>query len=664
PATGTGTFLYGVVNQIYKNIEEIGLVTSWNDYVKNNLLPRLYGFELLMAPYAIAHLKLGWQLQELGYQFQQKQRLGIYLTNTLDEALKKSDMLFGQFVAQEANDASEIKQNVPVMVVLGNPPYSGHSANKGEWIETLVQDYYQVDGVPLGERNSKYLQDDYVKFIRFGQWRINETGYGVLAFITNHGYLDNPTFCGMRQHLMQTFTEIYVLDLHGNSRKKEVCPDGSPDKNVFDIQTGVCIGIFIKEPGKETPAKVYHADLWGDQWHKYYALNRLDIETTEWTRVEPNSPFYLFYPQAQYLLSEYNKGWKITDIMPVNSTGVKTHRDHFVLDFERAALQHRIEEFRNLEISDQQITETYQLQDSQDWEISPNRRSLASNINWETYLTECLYRPFDLRAYYHKEELVDRPRKEIMDHLQGFENLALLTMRRIREADNNHFFVSRQIVNKDAVSITDNCYVFPLYLYPDTANEQGSLFTERTANLSSDFITAIRKKLGYIPTPEAIFYYTYAVFHSPTYRQRYGEFLKIDFPRLPLTGNDELFLSLGEKGEALVQLHLMQSKKLNSLITQYHGDGDHQVMEVRYQPLQGRIYINKQQYFEGIPPEVWEFKVGGYQVLDKWLKDRKKAKRSLSFDDILHYQRMVVALKETMQIMSEIDDVIPGWPLE
>ena len=248
PATGTGTFLYEVVKQIYRNLEEMGMANQWDSYVSENLLDRLFGFELLMAPYAIAHLKLGLQLQELGYKFKGKQRLGIYLTNTLDEALKKSEILFGQFVAQEANEASVIKRDTPVMVIVGNPPYSYQSTNTGDWISGLVRDYYQVDGLPLDERNPKGLQDDYVKFIRFGQWRIDRTGSGILAFITNHGYLDNPTFRGMRQSLDKTFDEIYIMDLHGNSKKKEVAPDGSPDKNVFDIQQGVAVAIMVKYP--------------------------------------------------------------------------------------------------------------------------------------------------------------------------------------------------------------------------------------------------------------------------------------------------------------------------------------------------------------------------------------------------------------------------------
>ncbi len=343
PATGTGTFLYEVVKQIYGNLEGMGLANQWDSYVEEHLLGRLFGFELLMAPYAIAHLKLGLQLQELGYGFKGKQRLGVYLTNCLDEAMKRSEVLFGQFVADEANEAAAIKRDAPVMVVLGNPPYSGHSANKSEWIAGLVKDYYFVDGVPLKERNPKWLQDDYVKFIRFGQWRIGQTGYGVLAFITNHGYLDNPTFRGMRQNLMETFTDIYVLDLHGNAKKKETCPDGSADKNVFDIQQGVSIGIFIKEPGKDTPAKVYHAELWGDRASKYESLNLLDIARVQWQTIKPLKSEYLFIQQDLEAKAEYEKGWQITKILPVNTLGFQSHRDSFAVAFSQDELEQRLQ---------------------------------------------------------------------------------------------------------------------------------------------------------------------------------------------------------------------------------------------------------------------------------------------------------------------------------
>ena len=659
PATGTGTFLYGVVNQIYQNLAAMGMAGSWNQYVQENLLGRLYGFELLMAPYAIAHLKLGLQLQDLGYQFSAKQRLGIYLTNTLDEALKKSEVLFGQFVAQEANEASAIKRDVPVMVVLGNPPYSGHSANKSEWIAGLVNDYYYVDGMPLGERNPKWLQNDYVKFIRFGQWRISQTGFGILAFITDHGYLNNPTFRGMRQSLMKTFTDIYILDLHGSSKPKETSPDGSPDQNVFDIQQGVSIGIFIKEQKKATLAQVHHAELWGNRSSKYEILNRYDMSMTKWTDIEPLSPDYLFTKQNTEFKAEYDHGWQISDIFKFQSMGITSGDDGFLYDFSLKELKEKID----IALQETKVIKA-------DKTLLRTQRWAARIIDKDCKL--CLYRPFDQRAILYCPYILERAREKLAAQFKK-PNIGLITIRRTREGVNTQFFVTEIIADKSIISSADNANLFPLYQYSDTDIEQGNLlsdlpesdrFTSPTPNLSSDFLSTIREKLGYIPTPEAIFYYTYAIFHSPTYRQRYAEFLKIDFPRLPLISNDNLFQALAKKGQELVELHLMKSKKLNQIITKYPISGDNAVTQVTYKPSEQRVYLNKQQYFEGITPDVWTFKIGGYQVLDKWLKDRKKAKRSLSFDDVLHYQRVVVALKETMQLMTEIDQLIPSWPLE
>ncbi len=344
PACGTGTFLYYVIEHIRESYRQTGNAGMWSGYVREQLLPRLFGFELLMAPYAMAHLKLGMQLAAVdlpqseratwAYDFQSDERLGIYLTNTLEEAMKRSEVMFGRYISEEANEAAKVKQERPVMVVLGNPPYSGHSANKGEWIAALLHEnrgnYFEVDGKSLGERNPKWLNDDYVKFIRFAQWRIEQTGYGILAFITNHGYLDNPTFRGMRQSLMQSFDEIYVLDLHGNSKKKEHSPDGTKDENVFDIQQGVAIGIFVKRQRKNAAhaTVVHHAHLWGlreinekvEQGKrlvggKYHWLAEHDITETEWTTLEPQSPFYFFIPQDNVLKTEYEEGWQIIDIL-------------------------------------------------------------------------------------------------------------------------------------------------------------------------------------------------------------------------------------------------------------------------------------------------------------------------------------------------------------
>jgi predicted helicase len=420
-------------------------------------------------------------------------------------------------------------------------------------------------------------------------------------------------------------------------------------------------------------AQIYHFDLYGRREDKYKFLLENDVYTVEWKEVSPQHPFYLFSPQNRALLPEYNEGWKIIDIMPVNSTGVKTHRDDFVFDFDISILRKGIEDFRNLSISDQQISNNYDISSTRDWNLSSRRRSLAANNKWQEYFTQCLYRPFDLRAYYHHEDVVELPRNEVMRHMLTEDNLGLVFMRQVALQDSySYFLVTRYTVdNRAFYSNKGTMNLAPLYIYPDNENEQGNLLSDaycglcqRTPNLSQKFLSAIREKLGYLPTPEAIFYYAYVIFHRPTYRQRYAEFLKIDFPRLPLTTNNELFQALSEKGEELVELHLMKSKKLNKIITKYPVSGDNAVTEVTYKQPEQRIYINKQRYFEGIAPEIWMFKIGGYQVLDKWLKDRKKAKRSLSFDDVLHYQRVIVALKETMQIMTEIDQLIPSFPIE
>lgn len=414
-------------------------------------------------------------------------------------------------------------------------------------------------------------------------------------------------------------------------------------------------------------AKIYHAHLWGSREDKYHYLQEHDVNTVEWTEIFPNSPFYLFVPQNTDCRAEYEQGWKITDIMPVNSTGVKTHRDHFVFDFDLSELRKRIEKFRDLSITDEEISNIYEIQDTRDWKLSQKRRSLKSNKDWEKYFTQCLYRPFDWRAYYHHEDVVELPRNEVMRNFLQTNNLGFITSRNVEiERIYDQVLCTSNLINNHTLCLKEVNYVFPLYLYPDLDNPQGSLFASGKIeiNISQKFINSIQQKLEYIPTPEAIFYYIYAIFHSPTYRQRYAEFLKIDFPRVPLTSNDKLFKDLGEKGEELVELHLMKSKKLNKLITKVGGDGDNAVTEVTYKPTEQRVYINKIRYFEGIAPEVWEFKIGGYQVLDKWLKDRKKANRSLSFDDVLHYQKVVVALKETMQLMTEIDRIIPVFPIE
>jgi len=548
-----------------------------------------------------------------------------------------------------------------------------------------------VDGHPLGERNPKALQDDYVKFIRFAQWRIERTGYGILAFITNHRYLENPTFPGMRQSLMNTFDEMYLLNLHGSNKPKETPPAGIADQNVFDIQQGVAIGIFVKHlNGEKQNCAVSYADVWGLRNAKYSWLSGNDITTTQWRKVSPQAPSYLFMPQDRNRAEEYERGWLITEMMPVNSVGLYTARDNLAIQWTKAEVQAVLQDFISLPL--ETAREKYDLgPDSRDWQVALAQKDVRASKLTEANIQQITYRPFDMRFTYYtgvSRGLICMPRPEVMRNMVNSRNLAICFMRNSREQIVSNFFVANHIVDKTILSSADNANVAPLYIYP-VAQAQDTLFTfndpiptevGRSSNfapafteqfahqLGMRFISDGKGDLGETFGPEDIFSYLYAVFHSPTYRERYAEFLKKGFPRLLLTSNAKLFRELCKFGDRLVNLHLME--KSGQITTSYPISGDNKIEKVEYtQPTdkseQGRVWINKTQYFDGVSPEVWEFHVGGYQVCQKWLKDRKGG--TLFYDDINHYQKIVAALAETIRLMDKIDEIIEehgGWPIE
>lgn len=691
PATGTGTFLHAVIAKIYERFaKNKGL---WSDYVSQHLLPRVHGFELLMAAYTVAHIKLSLQLKNYGYDFKSDERLRVFLTNTLNEAQCEKNTALAQWLSDEANAASAIKRDSPVMVILGNPPYSGHSANSGEWINELLRgtdivegkkasnsnkaiqnttNYFQVDGQSLNERNPKWLNDDYVKFIRFAHWRIMQTGYGVLAFVTNHGYLDNPTFRGMRQSLLNDFDEIYILDLHGNSKKKETALDGSADKNVFDIQQGVAIGIFIKHQNKKPSAtKIQHAHLFGERKSKYQWLAEHDIKNTDWTTLKPQAPFYLFAPQNTDLLPEYNRGWKITEMMPLNGVGMTTARDYFAIDFDKEKLLKRIEAFKNSQLYDDDLHREFEINKKEGWDIRKSWKLLQS-LNDEQFKNNCvevLYRPFDKRHIYYHDAVVWRTVKKVMQHIQQNDNFALCTNRQVNQ-EFRHSFCSANLITDCAISTAtkERTYLFPLYIYP---TEKSGLFDleheTRKANFSPAFILDLerRLKLKFIDEDHGdfettisaldVFNYLYAVFHSPTYRTRYAEFLKMDFPRLPLTSDKTLFQKLAGFGAELVAIHLMNADIENDSC--FDIEGDNVVEKIEFKD--NKVFINKTQFFDNVSPDIWNFHIGGYQVCNKWLKDRKG--RVLNYDDCKNYLYILAALENTQDLMGRIDEVMPDF---
>ena len=722
PATGTGTFLVETIDLIHETMvqkwsaqdhAETAIEKLWNDYVPEHLLPRLHGYELMMAPYAIAHLKIGLKLHETGYRFENDVRAQVYLTNALEPPGKDQVVLdFLPALAHEAHAVNKIKREQRFTVVIGNPPYSGISANKAPWIDGLLkgrlpddvqtESYYHVEGQPLGERKV-WLQDDYVKFIRLSQWLLDGTGVGVHGYITNHGYLDNPTFRGMRWSLMQSFGQIRVLDLHGNIKKKEAPPEGGRDANVFDIQQGVAVGLFTKPPPvAQEPTAVRRADLWGERPHKYSWLLEHRTADTPWARVEPGRPFYLFEPFDDTGTASYYAWPAINEVMSVNVTGVVTARDRFVIDLDRSALLDRIRTFLDDRLSDDEVKQCLSLRENYAWRVAAARRELRAATKREPLgelATKILYRAFDERFIFWHPSVVWRPRTEAMPHLLAGENVALITCRQQARDDDGwaQTFATLQVAESCAISnITREInYVFPLYLYPGVGKAERSLFNRwpqgrdgRTPNLDATFVEAVatatelrfvsdgRGDLQKTFGPEELIAWIYAVFHSPGYRRLYGAHLKLDFPRMPPPGSRDLFRDLARAGDHLLALHLLEPAKLGETITDYAGHKNPEVGRVGWSAgtvwLDARKTLAREGHraarpgtigFHGVPEEVWDFHIGGYQVCHKWLKDRKG--RTLSDDDIAHYQKIVVALKETIRIMTEVDEVIEahgGWP--
>jgi predicted helicase len=674
PACGTGSFLAHIVAFIQQELQRAHKGGLWNAETIQQLTRRLFGFELLMAPYTIAHLKLGLMLYPPSAPMPKPPpRLGVYLTNTMELPDEQIPMQIGpwRIFSQEAADAVTVKRETPLLVIIGNPPYSANSANKIEWIEALIRkDYYPRDHIK--EQNPKLLLDDYVKFIRWAQWRLERTGGGILAFVTNHGYLENPTFRRMRRALMEAFDELYLLNLHGNAREGETAPDGSPDENVFDIQQGVALLIAVRNfpnahradkmgvhndtiadggdtTGAGTSARVWYYDLWGTREEKYAFLNTHTLESTPWQALQPQPPFYLFAPQDDALRHEYEQGWRLTDIFRLHSTGIKTHRDHFALDFERQTLQERIEAFRDLTIPDDEIRQRHALEDTRDWKLRESRQKLAQDSNWQAHFHPCLYRPFDVRWIYYSPTVIELPRDEVMRHMVGGKNLALISVRQHTQAGEWALVgVSDKLTECCAISnkTGEINYVFPLYLLTQDGREP---------NLHEKFLQALRAVMDREPTPKEVLAYIYAVLHAPSYRQRYAPFLRYDYPRVPLPASAEQFVRLASLGQHLIELHLLRCLSLRESPVGFPVSGSNRVEKGYPRYRDGAVWINDSQRFTGVSQAVWAMRVGGYQVCEKWLKDRRG--RALSNREIETYRRLVYALAQTLELVEVMERV-------
>ncbi len=696
PATGTATFLVEVIDVVEKTVKakecrarlkrdyvhakdqkHPELLKAWNDYVPKHLLPRLHAFELMMAPYAIAHMKIGLKLAETGYRFGTEERARIYLTNALEPWVKQLPLIGFDALAHEAAAVNEIKRHKRFTVVIGNPPYSNFGQlNRTEFLLRLLDDYKRG----LNEKKLN-LDDDFIKFVRFGQHVIQQSGIGALGLITNNVFLDGITHRQMRRCLRESFPTIRILDLHGSARKLETGRDGG-EENVFEIQQGVAVEIFACPAGDTKPC-LLHADMWGTRDSKYRALDKTSIGSTAWAPIESPAPNFFFVPKTFETGDDFQSYPGLKEIFITSGNAIKTERDRVSIHFTPEDAKAAVENFRSKD--EAFLRREYDLEtDSRDWKVANARADVRDNRS-EKLFRPILYRPFDIRHTWYSGQtrgFIGTPAYPTMKHLIEGSNMAMACLRQTRRAETGTYLVGRGLIGKDIVSIFDIGTVFPLYLYEETlAFDAGHKSIGAAQGLSKrpNFTPAFLKKIAsasQLPqkgehglptglTPEEIFHYAYAVFHSPGYRSRYAEFLKIDFPRLPLTGNLDLFRALAQLGGELTALHLLESTKLDKPITEFVGGRNPVVEKISWS--HNTVWVDKAQTtgFKGVCEEVWNFHIGGYQVCEKWLKDRKG--RVLTKDDLAHYQKIVVALSETIRLMAEIDKVIDqhgGWPLK
>ena len=659
PATGTGTYLAETIKHIHKKYE--GMQGIWSKYVEDDLIPRLNGFELLMASYAMAHLKLDMLLTETGYVPTKEQRLRVFLTNSLEEPHADSGTLWGNLLSDEADQANEVKRDTPVMCVIGNPPYAVSSSNKSEWIQKLISDYKK----DLNERKIN-LDDDYIKFIRYGQHYIDKNGSGILAYISNNSFIDGITHRQMRKNLLESFDKIYILDLHGNAKKKEVCPDGSADQNVFDIMQGVSINIFVKtgKKNKTELGKLFHSNLQGKREFKYESLNANTINSVDWKQLEFTKPYFFFVPKNFDEIKIYEKGIKVDELLIEGAAGIETMKDELIISIDKLKLENLINAVNN--------NDRYFIKNTapsiRDEQIN---RFCESILKKEYEIKKILYRPFDVRYFFYWKDnsgVMWRNRGKVMQQLHNTNNIGIGFSRTVYgDYTWQDVIVNRNMAEKGfmAMRISNAAKFFPLYLYPDTKGQQTiDQSSERTPNLNIEIVNQIAKKIGLNFTNEKettkdtfapidILDYIYAVLHSTTYREKYKEFLKIDFPRVPYPKDKDTFWELVKLGGEIRQIHLLESPVVEKYISKYPHTGTNIVGKPKYE--NGKVIINETQYFEDVPEVAWNFYIGGYQPAQKWLKDRKD--RELQIDDIRHYMKIIVALTETDRLMKEIDKI-------
>ncbi len=657
PATGTGTFLAEIINYIYDQYFFQKNEGSWQSFVSNCLIPRLNGFEILMAAYTIAHTKLNLILAKTGFKQKEDERFNIYLTDSLQDPDYEKDRFYNFWLSRESRAAKHIKKDTPLMILLGNPPYKGNSLNNGPWIKNLILPYkYEPDSNErLKEANPKWLNADYVKFIRLGQYFIEKDGIGqgVLAYINPHSYLDGPTFRGMRWHLLRTFDKIYVIDLHGNKKTGEATNTQKDDQNVFNIQQGVCINIFVKTGLKgadDLGTVYYYGDTYGKRREKYMFLYSHSIDDISFTIIEPKGNDYNFVPSAytEKLKEQYCKGFSVKELFKDSSVGIVTTKDSFLICDSKEELKRHINEL--IVLKESEFQQKYHINDSRDWSVKRAKDDIGLKFN-ESKIQPIDYRPFDTRYTYYTGKtngIIAWPRHAVMKTLIEGDNVALITCRQIKSANWHHAVIATHIVDDSRISnkSKERSYVFPLYRKVVSGGT-----VRNVPNFNKDILYRISSILKEDVNPEELFNYTYGCLSLPSYLHTYNELLKEDFPRVPYPTDASQYHEIAHYGQN--RRSILSSDMVPTAFL-FPVAGSDTIDTFFFQPgkdgSSGRIYINDRQYFDAVDADIWSYLEGGFQPAFQWLKDRKKRNNKLTYDDIIHYRSILTKISRLIQL--------------
>jgi predicted helicase len=623
PAAGPGNFLLEAYRQAIAEHRRAQGRRGLEAFLHEHLVPHFQGFEILPGPWAEAQVTMR--------RYVERTQPGVRIPRFpffLADALASPGTHLTGFLGEEAQLANRVRADSSISAVLGNPPFSGRSANTGGWIRDLLrgyvlpdgridEGYFTVDGRPMGERNCKWLQDDYVKFLRLAQWMIDRNGEGVVGFVVNHNCLEAPTFSGLRQSLLRTFDQVYALDLHGNQRRREAGPGGERDENVFaGVSQGIAVLLLVKSR-REVARAVYRADLYGTRGEKLRTLAGPNVEDFAWTSCEPKAPRFLFRPSDAQRERDYRRGISLSEIFPVHSLGVITGRDSQVLAFNREDFEPR-------------LTATGK---------GLSRGSVSS----------FLFRPFDLRQILYERAELERPRMALMSHLRRRGNLALLALR--QSTMPTGIFVTRWMAGHKVLNGYSPNSVFPLFLFDEVGRAVPNLGPAVLRKLATGFAD--------LPSPWSVLGYVYGVLHDPRYLTRFAEELRSEFPRVPLPGGPEPFHRLAALGKELMSLHLLEDARLASSPVQLDGNRRRfpwiDAKALLYEESTRSVRLTRSGLgFEGVTPEVWRYQVGSYPVLERWLKAR--VGHLLTVQSIREFRWIAEAVRLSFVVQQRIEE--------